>query len=487
MKKSEHLFLLIQSLSSNEKRYFRLFCGETQADSNYVRLFEAIQEQAVYDEAAIRQLFAGEPFLNQLHATKAYLRKLILKSLRNYHSTHSKEVTVKNCLINVEILFARELYPLCTSELRKAEKIATAYELSTSLVEIHAWHRKLVQAISPHDYEVMSQQVTAQKTAIEDLHNLQECWELTLSLARPNAGPHSESHPPLALKQGPGWARTLQAKVVYYHFRYSLHLKSREMDEAAQCLQELIELLETHPARIQEDPAIYLSTLNNLMGLLVYRKQYEPALAYLNRAREAATRFHIQVTNRKLIKVRLRTYNIELEIYRDTLKLDAINELMQEISTFIQKKDSFVPVSYLLSFWFQFAYIEFQQQRYPESLTWINAILNQKSELIRLDLQTHARLLNLIIHLELHNFFVLRYYVDSTRRFLKKRRKVSPYEEVLLAFFSRIGRIPVAEFDGAFRELYEHLGFNSTPIVPANVLDYIDLKSWILSKILPEA
>ena len=50
MNKKGNLFFLIKSLNQSEKRYFKLFCRTINVESNYIRLFEAIDKQEVYDE-----------------------------------------------------------------------------------------------------------------------------------------------------------------------------------------------------------------------------------------------------------------------------------------------------------------------------------------------------------------------------------------------------------------------------------------------------
>lgn len=112
-----------------------------------------------------------------------------------------------------------------------------------------------------------------------------------------------------------------------------------------------------------------------------------------------------------------------------------------------------MPVNYLLSFWFQFAYIHFMEKEYDIALKWINLILNNKSKNVRLDLLVQTRMLNLMTHLEQKNYFVMRYFVDSTKRFMKKVKEVKPYEKILLQFFSRMGKVPEYEWKDNFRKL----------------------------------
>jgi hypothetical protein len=118
--KKERLHQLIKSLSKAEKRYFKVYNSAKSESTNYVKLFDAIDKQDIYDESAIKDVFKDSKFVRQLHVTKNQLIKLILKSLRNYHSSISVESELNLILRNIELLFRKELFGICLDELKKS-------------------------------------------------------------------------------------------------------------------------------------------------------------------------------------------------------------------------------------------------------------------------------------------------------------------------------------------------------------------------------
>src|SRR5271154_6422949 len=98
MIKQDSLFALIKSMTKAEKRFFRIDTAKfQQAESkDYLRLFDAIAAQKVYDQKAIRDKFKNEPYFNQLYAVKKYLEHQILKSLRSFCSEESCEIKLNN-------------------------------------------------------------------------------------------------------------------------------------------------------------------------------------------------------------------------------------------------------------------------------------------------------------------------------------------------------------------------------------------------------
>jgi len=479
----EELHALIHSLSKSEKRYFTLFCKRESSGSNYLKLFNAIDRQEEYDEAAIKRQFRDQTFVKQLHVTKNYLRKILLKSLRNYHTGISKNAQLKAMLQNVEILYNKGLYTLSIRELNKAERIAREYELLTGLVEIEAWRRKLTQVMEPQHYTSIREALDTQAEAIELLQNLNDYWRLaTESSGDLLGGEGKVSTSPLL--NNPDRALTLEAKGLFYNANYLKNLHKGNNDEAEKSLRVLVELLEQHEQRVEQDPDLYVSSINNLVSFLVFTRQYEEALITIRKAKELYGQWDISSGNHTLLKQMLRTMNIELEIYRDEKLYHENPGFIEPTEAFVTDNEDKMPREYLLSFWFQLATIHFMRKDFKRALHWNNMLVNTKHRDTRVDLQLQARMLNLMIHLEQQNLTVLRHFADSTRRYLDKRKEVQPFEEILMRFFIKIGRLPLLEYKSAFRELREQLfPEKDEPLIPLDILGYINYREWIDEKL----
>src|SRR5688572_14543666 len=106
---SDQLFRLIKSLTTAEKRYFKLFAGRhTIGEQNeYVTLFDAIDRQENYNEGKLLPLFRNSTFGTSPAIAKNRLYETILKSLHAYHAESSVEVELQRLLHYTEILFKK--------------------------------------------------------------------------------------------------------------------------------------------------------------------------------------------------------------------------------------------------------------------------------------------------------------------------------------------------------------------------------------------
>jgi hypothetical protein len=480
MAKKNELFKLIKSLSKSEKRYFRLFCTREASGNNYLRLFVIIEKQNAYNEKVIKEKFKGEKFTRQLHTTKNYLGKLILKSLRNFHAGISKDSELKDILRNIEILYNKELFGLCESQLKRAEAMAHTFELLPGLLEVENWKRRLVQTRHPDNYSDLTTVLEDQEETLKKIVNNHRYWRLAVGFSGNMFQGQHINIENKSLLSGPEKALSREAKVLFYNTSYLRHLQKNDGNKAENELRTLLELLESDPLRLKEEPGLYVSSINNLVSFYVFNKKYEDAVSLIQKAKRMYKGWKVTSENRTLLKQIMRTYNIELEIYRNTKNFEKQRDFIISTENFVKTNRYKIPNDYLASFQFQLASIHFMRNDLSQALHWINQFLNSASGGVRPDLKKQVLLLNLMVHLEQKNLMVLGYYVNSARRYMNKVKQLLPYEKVLLRFFIRIPRLQSSEYNDAFLGLRRTLFPESTdPLIPQDVIGYIDYKAWI--------
>ncbi len=462
MKKNEELFYLIKSLTKNEKRHFKLNTQGSES-AEYLNLFDAIEAQKEYNETKIKELFRDKAFVVQLTTIKNYLKHRILQSLRTYHSRISKNAELIDIIRNVEILYHKGQYNICKSELKRAEKKAKNFQQDLLLFHIQDWKRKVHQVMHPQDFETIKDIALKQKSTLKSTHQY-----IDLLLANIDPSQFSLSHKKSV---------SLQNKTLKTLHKYRKLLSSNDHEKAKRTLEELIKEWEQYPELMKEFFPMYFSVTNNLLGFLVFKKQYKEAFVRILLIKQKAR--DIEIVSAAFIKEKLRLYNIELEIHRNLRGLHTTNEIIEEILSFTKNHQTLVPDNYKLSFSFQFATIYFLKKEYKTSLHWINVILNNQTKKDRQDLVTYAYWLNLLGHYELGNGFTLRYSIDTIKKRIKKYKNIVFYEKLLLKFLSKTVEYSAAEKRNAFKKLEQQL--QEHPI-PEYILDYIDFNTWIRQK-----
>jgi hypothetical protein len=248
---------------------------------------------------------------------------------------------------------------------------------------------------------------------------------------------------------------------------------------ALDSISKLINLLEKHPDRITDDPGAYATALSNKISYMLFNKEWEKIPELIRKVRDIPSKYNLKSESKFTVRLWVRLFNIELEMYRDKKEIARGIVLIKEIQEYIEQHKKAVSDEYLLLFYYQFAYIFFLKKDYSKSLFWLNEIMNRNFGRLHEDVQSYARILGLIIHFELNNIIVLRYAVTSCRRFLKKKKNLLEFESMLLRFFSRLSLVRKDEYLELFEKFYIDLFGGGKTKVSDNVLDYIDFKSWL--------
>ncbi len=485
MAKKDRLFHLIKSLSKGEKRYFKVFVSASKENKNYLLLFDAIDRQSEYDEEKIKRKFRKQSFVRQLHVTKNYLMKLIMRSLRNYNSINSREGTLKDLLKDVEILFRKELFEQCEDVIKKACKLARELDNYPALLELLARKRRVI--LGRHgagsQQSALNEISLLEKEALEKLTMQSEYWHLTSNLFTAIHSPGDygveslEDHP---LLQSPPEG-TLQSTILYHFLWQAWHYAQNDLVAAKERIVSLVNILESFPDRIRDNPGAYITALNNLVSVCLQGKQLGEIPAILEKIRCIPDKYAQDASSKIAVKMMAHTYNVELEMYRDNGEYEKGADLSRTVSAFLDDHKNVVQDVYHLLLSYQIAYLHFVTRDYETSLYWLNEIFSRNFGDLRVDIQSYAHILRLIIHFELQNTIVLKYTVESCRRFLKKKG-LDEYQGNLLRFFSKISLALPEEYERLYKDIYQKLFEQPADAVMRSHLDYLDVKGWLERK-----
>jgi hypothetical protein len=331
-------------------------------------------------------------------------------------------------------------------------------------------------AISGSPDEIITM-LDKEKAAIEKMQTVNSYWNHTMNLFHIA---NDENILKSISASQPKDSDSLQAQILRHHILYSSCFMKGNVKKAEKYITDLIQLLEQFPDRIKDDPNAYVTAISNKTGLLLTAKRWDEIPPLIRKMREAPLKYKLEDKNKFTVRLWLRIFNLELEMYRDSRQLEKGIVLMEEVKEYLVQHEKAIPPDYLLLFHYQFANILFLNKDYSKSLFWVNKILNTNFGSVREDIQAYARILNLMVHFELSNIIVLRYAVDSCRRFLKKKKGVSVFDTKILLLFSKLSHASKEEYSSIFKKSYSEL-FSESSSIPNQ--DFIDIQEWMKERL----
>ena len=490
---SNKLFNLVNSLSGSEKRYFKLFVNKNQTgkDNKYILLFDAIDAQEIYDDEALRKIvYADQPIQSRKFSElKNYLYELILKSLQGYDEKTSVEYKLKGMLLSIKALFKRSHFLECKEMAQKTKKLAIKYEAFEHILQVLTWEKKI--AYTQIDVNFLDKELdriqAEEKQCLEQLEDLsvyQNLFFKVLISGKKNALLRTEDKKEYLQKllnnplmQDPEKAKAHRAKILFHRIKSICQYSFSDYEGFYQSGKKILEVMESKPHLLQEDVSEYISALSN----------FTHSCNFLNKNDE------VENCLDKFLKIKPITIDDELKIHRQyyqnkfnlCLRKGDIEEAMRELGDHLKEVEKFDKELFERgSFYFTYFYIYFSNEDHEKALENLNEWLNLPRSVEREDLQSLARILNLVIHYEMNNTILLESLLRSTQRFLNKRDRMFKFEKELLGVIQWSMK---ARSEKELREAFVQLKIeleNLSKIPSENAMfEYFNFSAWIDSKV----
>jgi len=442
---SEKLFRLVKSLSGSEKRYFKIFINNKGGkDNKYRKLFDAIEEQDLFNEEELQQIvYPKEQVESRKYSEmKAYLYDLILKSLQAYDEKTSVDYKLKGMLLSVRTLYKRSLFEDCKELLHKAKKIATKYEDFNSGLELLRWEKQIAYAETDITYldkelrRIREEEKTLGKQ-IQNISKYRNMFFKVLISVRKDAASVKQNSEKLAfieeekLVSGIEMTESYRVKTLYYRVLSSYYFAMRNSEKFYTSSLKLIKHIESKKYMIREDVSEYISALNNHMvasGTVGKFSEVEETLGKLKSLKGKTEDDRLKIY-RQYYTIRLRIYSNSGDFENGYKELKDHMRTRKEFDLSFFQKDSF----YIIYFT-----IAFGAEKYEDALAYLNEWLGMSRNIERKDLQSLARILNLIIHYEMKNTELIESLLRSTYRFLNNNKFFSDFEKKFLSSFREV-------------------------------------------------
>lgn len=451
MKPSDDLFHLIKSLTKSEKRHFKLSASLQKGEKQYLRLFDAIDAQAAYDEEALRRLFAGERFLRQLNVAKKYLYDLILRNLRTYQLDTTANARAKDLITSAALLYERGLTAQALRLIEKAIRIARDHEDRFSLLEALYWQGRLDPTMLRSEsglQENFSQLFETIDSIRESFTHERALFMLRLALR--DEVPRSQREQEEADRwlgelwpSGGEYPKSLDARRWLHTAHYLRAVGAADFHTALDHIRIVVELFESRPEYLRENLKVYLTALHNLAASNRMMCDYDALQETIRRMQSAVDSYALAGGAER---VRLQSdFFVSSHIHR--LKelnrmgdFERARELVDDIEAGLRRYREHIDPEMKLGFFAALSTMYFGLENYDRALDYNNRILADPEPQLRRYRYYQARLFNLMIHVELHHHDLVEHLIRSVYRYLSSRGANNRFEEIVLLFFRRLLR-----------------------------------------------
>jgi hypothetical protein len=494
MKPSTELFDLIKSLSKSEKRFFKLNSTLQSGEKNYLKIFDYIEGLEEYDEVKLKKTFENERFIQHLPSEKNHLYKLILKSLRLFYSDQSIGSILSQEIKNIELLYNKALYTECEKFIIRAKKIAISYEKFYYWHELLAWEKKLIEYAYEEGelHRTLDDVVAEEEDVIAKLRNLAEYQALYSrinNLFRSEGFTRNEEEKKLVetianhhLISGKNTAISTRATTMCYYIKGLCSATNRDYTSSYLFFNKVRAILDKSNLLKDDLGKRYILTLSHLSHCYLDSGDFGNVFSTIQQMRSLSGKKGFESTD---IKLQIFGVSSILELIAlNTLgKFDASIKKIIEIENSIEIASEKLSKEQKISLYYEFAYTYFGLGDYKKSLLYLNTVLNDNEQLLRQDIYTYTRILNLIVHFELENFEYLAYVIKSTNRFINKSKRNYSIENYVLKQLKTLSKTKRENHYSIFKTMKNDLNKLLENPQEKVVLEFFDILAWIEAKL----
>lgn len=497
MKSSDDLFRLVHSLTPAEKGYFKKYTqkhviGQT---NDYMILFRALDAMPAWDDAALQKRLKSSGFVHRISAVKNYLTKILLESLRSFHSESSIERTLLEMLADISFLWRRNLRPHAKKLILRAQALAYQYEEWELALKILQWQFVGIEATSlTAPMRKKFQTLTEEKLKIlewirqtEELRALNDAVAMLNSregMAGGNVAAELDiilAHP---LLQNESLIHTYVGKLLFHNILViAENLRGRDIRFSLPHARRRAAILQGRLDLIAEKPMVYIRGMNQYVQRCIFAGEF-------NEAEKALADFDATITNlgytlyeAARIEAFIMKTNMEILYYLNSGKLDHGSARLADWQHGLDRHRKNMDLQLYRPMCFNICVLLAFNGQWTQALAWLHRTLDGGQTDIRRDIVSAAKLLEMVIHYELGNASLLEYSVRSMYRYLAKRERLGKVEQIVLRFLRKASRvISPRELRRYFMQLHHQLQLIQSPN-EHTILDLFDFQLWLESKL----
>ncbi len=492
---TDHLILLIQSLTKAEKRNFRLFANRQSSSEEklFILLFDYIDGAKNFSE---EELLRKNPLIKktQLSNIKANLYKQLLSSLRLLHKNTYEDLAIRELLDSATILHSKGMHNAALDMLEKAKKSANNINDFTLAYSALDFERKIENQYITGSMSEKSVAIKLQSdeliTTIKNSNDLSNLSLLLYGLYLKfgyvkdkrdfeHVSSYFEAHlPKVNINELKFFDKIyyFQSYVWYYHM-------TQDFANYYKFSQKWIDAFAAQPQMIAIDTSLYIKGLHNaLNALYMATKREKFKIAYSNFKAFGEEKQDNFNTNEASIYFMIQNVHLLNKIFL-TGEYDSGVKEIAPLELLLKKNTYNWDINRVTVFYYKIACVYFGADNYGKSLTYLNYIINSPSSELRQDIQCFARILSLIAHFELKNEVLISYQIKSVYRFLSNMENMQGVQKEILNFLRKTPKMDKSALKVEFRKLRSKLMQYKTQQYEKRPFLYLDIIAWLDAKI----
>ena len=490
----DFLFVLIKSLSKSEKRQFKIFASrlETSSNTKFIELFTILDKSEVYDEKLI--LKSGSIKKVQLSNLKSYLYKQILVSIRLNIPSQNIRYQLREQIDFATILYNKGLYKQSLKILDKTKQQALENDEKHMAYEIVEFEKLIESQYITRSIQgradelaVQAKELNYRNTISSKLSNLSlQLYGIMLKTGYVKSDEEYHQIDNYFNKHIAKFDEDkfgFREKYWYYNANLWRSFLVQDFLSCYKFANKWVTLFYDNPSMIYLNPVFFLKGNHYLLESLFMLKYKTNFKKYLVQLEETINDPKFPVNDNIASLSFLYLYNNKLNYHILEGSFAESEYLIPEVLYKMNQHSEHLDEHHEMLFYYKIPCIYFGNEKYNESLFYLEKIINNKNLSMREDLMCFSRLLYLILHYELGNDYYLENQLRSTYKFMLKMNDLHEVQKEIMRFLKNLNSIYPGDIKKEFIKMKERFIELDKNTYEKRAFLYLDIISWLESKI----
>lgn len=489
----DFLFVLIKSLTTSEKRQFRLYVNRLgiNVDAKFLLLFSELDKMNEYHEQVIIEKKISTK--QQLSNLKAHLYKQILVSLRMNPSHQNYRIQLREQLDFATILYQKGLYKQALKILDKTKQSALELDEKSIASEIIDLEKVIESQFITRSIKGRADELIMQSTEIsKQNHYATELSNLSLKLysemlTHGYVNNDDDREKVLELFDGEIQKIKLEKlnfteKLWYFKAHVWKNQLLQDYKYTLKYAHQWVELFHKNPEMIISHPVWYIKGNTYLLKILFLYGNIDILEEHFENFNTMVSSQNFAQNENLQALIFLTHYNTLMNIHFVKGEFFTGTKLIPEIEMKMERLRERIDEHHFMILYLKMAAMFFGSKMFDKSIEYSMKVVECKGN-VQEDLLFHTRILILMAKYESGNDEDYDEFITSTRKFARKMKKPEAFHFESIEFFKNINNVVLDQHQKAFEAFDEVLEEFSKNEYYRRSLFYIDIHGWVKSKI----
>ena len=490
----DFLFVLIKSLSKSEKRQFKIFASrlETSSNTKFIELFNILDKSEVYDEKLI--LKNGIIKKVQLSNLKSYLYKQILVSIRLNIPSQNIRYQLREQIDFAAILYNKGLYKQSLKILDKTKIAALENDEKLMAYEIVEFEKLIESQYITRSIQgradelvIQAKELNYRNTISSKLSNLSlQLYGIMLKTGYVKSDEEYQYIDDYFNKHISKLDENkfgFREKYWFYNANLWRSFLVQDFLGSYKYAYKWVSLFYDNPNMIFLNPVFFLKGNQYLLESLFMLKYKTNFKKYLGLLEETIHDSRFPVNDNIASLSFLYLYNNKINYHILEGSFAEGEYLIPEILFKLKAHNDHLDEHHEMMFFYKIACIYFGNEKYSETIVYLEKIINNKNLTMREDLMCFSRILCLIAHYELGKDNHLENQIKNTYKFLLKMNDLHEVQKEIIRFMKNLNTIYPGDIKKEFIKMRERFIALEKNTYEKRAFLYLDIISWLESKI----